>query len=110
LKSPLLARRRARFIAANVKARRIFLTLYVVLLGTLGVLAAKIFYDARQEYNELKRTEAASRMRLAEAEARLREQQKILDRLETDPAFVEKVIRKRLGYARPGEVIFRFED
>jgi cell division protein DivIC len=43
------------------------------------------------------------------AEARLREQQKTLERLENDPAFVETLIRRRLGYVKPNELIFRFE-
>ena len=51
-----------------------------------------------------------SRRRLAEAEAKLREQEKILERLRNDPVYVEKVIRRRLGYAKPEEFIFRFED
>ena len=54
--------------------------------------------------------EATSRRRLAEAEAKLREQEKILERLRNDPVYVEKVIRRRLGYAKPEEFIYRFED
>ncbi|MBP9914392.1 MAG: septum formation initiator family protein, partial [Opitutaceae bacterium] len=34
----------------------------------------------------------------------------ILDRLRNDPEYVEKVIRRRVGYAKPDEFIFRFED
>jgi cell division protein DivIC len=37
------------------------------------------------------------------------EQQTTLERLRDDPAFVERVIRERLGFARPDEVVFRFE-
>jgi cell division protein FtsB len=33
-----------------------------------------------------------------------------LERLRTDPAYVEKVIRRKLGYARPEEYVFRFEN
>ena len=42
--------------------------------------------------------------------AKLREQEKIIDRLRNDPAYVEKVIRRRLNYAKPDEFLFRFED
>jgi cell division protein DivIC len=34
----------------------------------------------------------------------------VLDRLRNDPAYVDKVIRKKLGFAKPDEDIFRFED
>ena len=33
-----------------------------------------------------------------------------VERLRTDPAFVEMKIRQRLGYARPDEFIFRFDE
>jgi cell division protein FtsB len=54
--------------------------------------------------------EAESRQRLAQAEQRLRDQERVLERLRTDPAYVEKVIRRQLHYARPSELIFHFED
>jgi cell division protein FtsB len=47
---------------------------------------------------------------LAEAEQRLRDQEHVLQRLRTDPAYVEMKIRQRLGYARPEEFIFRFDE
>lgn len=90
--------------------RRLITTVYLVLLTGLGLGAGALFLDARAQYTQLKQTEAISRQRLAEAEARWREQERILERLRTDRDYVEKVIRKRLGYTRPGEMIFRFED
>jgi cell division protein FtsB len=33
----------------------------------------------------------------------------MLERLRSDPAYVEMVIRRRMGYAKPDEFIFRFE-
>jgi cell division protein FtsB len=51
-----------------------------------------------------------SRQRLAQAEQRLRDQERVLQRLRSDPDYVEKVIRQQLRYAKPSELIFRFED
>ena len=96
--------------AEPLNTRRLITGLYVVLLSGLGVAAGALFLDTRAQYLQLKQTEAISRQRLVEAEARLREQEKMLERLRTDGDYVEKVIRKRLGYSRPGELIFRFED
>lgn len=93
-----------------VNSRRFITVLYVVLLSGLGVGAGALFLDARAEYNQLKQVETTNRRNLAEAEARLREQERVLQRMRTDPAYVEKVIRQKLHYARPGEVIFRFEN
>ena len=90
--------------------RRLIVPVYVVLMTAMALAAGSWFLEARAEYRQLKQTEATNRQVLAEAKARLQEQERILQRLRTDPTFVEKVIRKRLGFAKPDEVIFRFED
>ena len=90
-------------------SRRLVIVLYFVLLAGFGVWTGGLFLEALAEYNQLKVIQAASRAKLAVKEAELREQQRILERLRTDPEFVEKVIRKRLGYANPGDLIFRFD-
>ena len=90
--------------------RRIIVSLYLLLFLAVGAASGIYFLEAREEYNRLRQQEAASRRRLVEAEAKLREQEKILERLRHDPVYVEKVIRRRLGYAKPEEFIFRFED
>jgi cell division protein DivIC len=93
-----------------VNARRIIITVYVVVLAALGVGAGAVFLDARAQYNRLKRIQVANQQKLADAQAQLREQEQMLQRLKTDPQFIERAIRERLKYAKPGEVIFRFPD
>lgn len=90
--------------------RRLIVSLYLVLFVGVGVASGVFFWQAREEYLQLKQQEAASRRRLAETEAKLKEQERIIERLRTDPAYVEKVIRRRLQYAKPDEYIFRFEE
>ena len=90
--------------------RRFIVSLYLVLFAGVAVTSGVFFWQARAEYEQLKLQEAASRRRLAESEAKLREQEKVIDRLRHDPAYVEKVIRLRLHYARPEDFIFRFDD
>ncbi|HEY4990415.1 MAG TPA: septum formation initiator family protein [Opitutaceae bacterium] len=93
-----------------MKHRRVILGLYLLLFAGLGVTGGYLFLDARAEYVRIEKVEATNRQRLAEAEDRLRSQEKVLDRLRTDPSYVDKVIRKKLGYAKPDEFIYRFED
>jgi cell division protein DivIC len=93
-----------------VNLRKVFLSLYFLLMAAIAVTGSYLFIDARAEYNRLEQVEAQNRSRLAEAQQRLQEQEKVLDRLRNDPAYVDKVIRKKLGYAKPDEFIFRFED
>ncbi|MCW5550494.1 MAG: septum formation initiator family protein [Opitutaceae bacterium] len=90
--------------------RRFFVTLYVVLFAGAVVTSGVFLWQAYQEFTRLKQLEEASRRRLVEAQQRLKEHETILERLRTDPAFVETVIRRRLGYVKPDEVVFRFED
>jgi cell division protein DivIC len=90
--------------------RRVIIGFYFVLFLGVGLTGGVFLFQARAEYDQLKQQEAASRRRLVETEAKLREQEKIIDRLRNDPAFVEKVIRRRLNYAKPDEFLFRFED
>ena len=75
-----------------------------------GLTACFLFVDARAEYNRLRQIEAVNRQRLADAQARLQEQERILERLRTDPAYVEKVIFRRRGYAKPDQIIFDFRN
>lgn len=88
--------------------RRFIVSLYLGLFLAVGLTAGVFFWQTREEYDRLKQTEAASQRRLAEVKQRLAEQEKTLERLRTDPAYVEKIIRLKLGYAKPDEFIFRF--
>ena len=90
--------------------RQIIVTIYLLLFLSVGAGSAVFFWQTRREYNQLRQVELATQRRLAEAEQRLRDQEQVLQRLRTDPAYVEMKIRQRLGYARPEEFIFRFEE
>lgn len=100
------------FIRANssVNLRRLIVSLYFALFVGVGVAALGFFLQARAEYEQLRQQEASSRRRLEEAEAKLKEQERVIERLRSDPAFVETVIRRKLHYAKPDEFIFRFEE
>ncbi len=90
--------------------RRIIFVTYAVVLAALSIAAGAAFFDARAQYRQLKMMEVANRQKLAAAQARLHEQEQMLERLKTDPEFVERAVRQRLKYAKPGELIYRFED
>ena len=96
--------------ARTVISRQFIAGLYCILFLGFGVGAGVLFFDARAELNQLKSIEAATRQRIAVEEARLQAQQKMLERLRTDPDFVEKVLKERWHFAKPGDVIFRFPE
>ncbi|MSU68515.1 MAG: septum formation initiator family protein [Opitutaceae bacterium] len=93
-----------------VNPRQIIASLYIVLFVGIGVGATVLFADAWGEYKQLKAVETASRQRLAIEVARLKAQEIILERLRTDPEFVEKTLRARWGFVKSGEVIYRFPE
>jgi cell division protein FtsB len=93
-----------------VNLRRFILSLYLLFILGLGVVGGVYFLEARAEYERLRKVETENRRRLADAQARLRQQEQVLERMRTDPAYVEQVIRRKLGWTKPDEFIFRFEN
>lgn len=93
-----------------MNTRRAITLLYFVLLTVFGIGTGVLFLEAQAEYNALKERQEALQRELAAAKGRLTEQERFLLRLRSDPAFAEKVIRQRLGYGKPGEVVFRFDN
>jgi len=89
---------------------RVITSLYIILFVGFGLTACFLFAEARSEYSRLRQTEVLNRRRLTEAQARLAEQERTLERLRTDPAYVDRVIRLRIGYVKPDEVIYRFPE
>ncbi len=89
---------------------RFLLLAYAVVFLSLSVFAGVFFYRTYGEFLNLKAQEVENRRRLVETELRLQEQCDIMERLKNDPAFTERMIRDRLGYARADEVVFRFDN
>ena len=54
--------------------------------------------------------EARLEQRLLEVENEFKRKEAYYKRLLEDDAFLERVARQRLGYARPDELLFRFND
>ena len=90
--------------------RKFLFGLYSVIFAAIVVGAATLFWQTRIEYKRLKDVELATRERVKEAQGELELQQEVLRRLREDPAYVETVIRRRLGYAKPDEMLFRFDS
>lgn len=89
--------------------RRFIVMLYLLLFVSAAVASTAFFIQTRAEYLRLREVERVAAERLAVAKTKLTEQETTLRRLQDDPRYVEMVIRRRLGYARADELIFRFE-
>lgn len=83
---------------------------FIVLFAGVGGYAGLFFLEMNRELTQLRAQERGYQRKLAEAQAKLAAQEKYLRQLQTDPRVVEQVIRKKLGYVRAHEFVFRFED
>lgn len=93
-----------------VNFSKIIQVLFVVVFVGITLWATAFFVEMHRELKTMRTEEAANHRRLQEAEARLAQQEKYLDRLRHDPALVEVLIRQKLGYAKGEEFVFRFEE
>jgi len=87
--------------------------LLVALLIILSVVTTALFLvwsQTRREYAafEARRVEAEAQLAALRAERQHKED--YLRTFLSEPEFAERVIRERMGYVAPGEVVFRFEN
>ena len=84
--------------------------LVVCLLLLAGGLGVALSYWPLIQRNERMRTrinELDDRIKKEEATAK--QQKSSIDAIRTDPKTVERLAREKLGYAKPGETVIRFE-
>jgi len=84
-------------------------TLLCVLIG-IPVAYAWLYRPLLERSRALERREAELSAEVKRLEERLDELRENQARLETDARFVEKIAREELGYAKPGETVFRFVE
>lgn len=88
------------------KLTRVVLCLLVV----ASLLAVAVSYLPLIKRNERMRKEILRLDgQIAKEEATSRELKGSIDALRNDPKAVERLARETLGYAKPGETVFRFE-
>jgi cell division protein FtsB len=92
------------------KLERFVLFLFLGLFVAAGVGMTVLFRQTHREYATHKARKAYYEQRLSDGEAKLKEKEETLHRLHYDPAFIERTLRQRYGYAKSGELVFRFEE
>ncbi len=63
-----------------------------------------------REYENFRVREFRMKAKLTQAQKEFEQKEMYLARLLEDPEFLERVVRERLGYTRPDELLFRFSD
>ncbi len=80
----------------------------IVLL--LMLIVWQIFKPQFQQQKELRAKEEFVRQDIQREAEKLRMLKLNQEKLQEDPRFIEKIAREDLGYAKPGETVFRFVD
>ncbi len=93
----------------RIFARGFILFLAGVLVVVLVLMSAAVLQTYRQ-YETMRKREIALAVQLEKKQDELRNRQEYLRLVLEDPHFLERVVREKLGYARPDETIFRFDQ
>ena len=87
-----------------------------LVLMLMGMLCALVIFlgglvlKTHREYQNFKARENRIEAKLIQARKEFVQKEAYMARLIDDPEFLERVVRERLGYARPDELLFRFSD
>lgn len=87
--------------------------LVLMLLGMLCVLVVffgGLLLKTHREFQNFKARQDRIEAKLIQARKEFEQKEAYLARLIDDPEFLERVVRERLGYSRPDELLFRFSD
>ena len=85
------------------------LSLLAIVALTVGIVL-RLFLPLLERQKELRAKEAALREDIQTEAEQLRMLKLKQEKLQEDPRFIEKIAREDLGYAKPGETVFRFVD
>ncbi len=94
----------------NTDFAKAFFYLLLTAFVVVGVFSAIFLQQTYREYTTLKQRQEQYARQLEQAERDLVYKEHYYKNLLNDPEFVERVARQQLGYARPGEILFRFES
>ncbi len=84
--------------------------LMLLLLLAVTVAFVAVLLQTYREYRHLQSRENALQAELEGLREELSRQDEYLRLMLEDPAFLERIVRQKLGYVRPDETIFLFED
>lgn len=85
--------------------------LVVFLLFIAGVLGVSVWYLPLIKQNERMRQQLLqTELKLKQEEERGKTLRASVEAMKNDPRTIERLARANLGYAKPGEVVVRFEE
>lgn len=93
----------------SLRFYRLLVAALVAAMLIICALFAVVLLQTWREHQKYVHQETQLHARLHQLQEHNAYQRQYLMKLLEDPDFFEKVVRTRLGYSRPGEMIFKFE-
>ena len=92
------------------RKERVLLLMLLGMLGVLVVFFGGLLLKTHREFENFKDRQNRIDTKLIQARKEFQQKEAYLNRLLEDPEFLERVVRERLGYSRPDELLFRFSE
>lgn len=89
---------------------RILLILLIIVLSAVTTGLFLVWTQTRREFANFEAKRLAAEERLTRLREEREDKEAYLRAFLSEPEFVERVIRERMGYIEPGEIVFRFEN
>ena len=89
---------------------RVLLLMLVGMLCVLVIFFGGLLLKTHREFQNFQSRQDRIELKLIQARKEFEQKEAYLARLLEDPDFLERVVRERLGYSRPDELLFRFSD
>lgn len=89
---------------------RIVLGTFALTLLGVTILLFVVWSQTRREFHAFEQRHQQTEQRLRQMQDERAVKEAYLRAFLADPQFVERVIRERLGYVEPGELIFRYPE
>jgi cell division protein FtsB len=91
-------------------ASRILLIVLIVILSGVTTGLILVWTQTRREYVAFSQRHEDTQAHLLQIRAEREAKEAYLRAFLNDPDFLERVIRERMRYVAPGEIVFRFEN
>ncbi len=92
-----------------MKTTRLMNLLFLIAFLVAGVLGGSYAWKRYQTLEATRGAEAEALAQLAELQERTDSKRKSIRLMKQDPEYVERMIRQKLNYAKPEEIVFKFE-
>ena len=92
------------------RKERVIMLMLMGMLVVLIIFFTSLILQTHREYSNFKARENRIEQKLIQARKEFEQKEAYLTRLLEDPEFMERVVRERLGYSRPDELLFRFAE